>query len=116
MANEENLKPFKKGQSGNPKGREKGSRNRSTIAKHWLEMEEMAKNPITGVKERMQQQDIMTLALIKKARSGDVQAYKELMDSSFGKALQKTENLNVDMTALTKKEIDQAGKKLDSEY
>ena len=37
MANEENLIPYKKGQSGNPNGRPKGSKNRSTIAKKWLQ-------------------------------------------------------------------------------
>ena len=31
MSNNHNLKPFKKGQSGNPKGRPKGAKNRSTI-------------------------------------------------------------------------------------
>jgi hypothetical protein len=30
----------------------------------------------------------MTLALIKKAREGDVMAYRELMDSAHGKAQQ----------------------------
>ena len=33
MANNQNLKPFKKGISGNPKGRKKGVKNRSTIIK-----------------------------------------------------------------------------------
>ena len=33
MANNNNLKPFKKGVSGNPKGRTKGVRNRATIIK-----------------------------------------------------------------------------------
>jgi hypothetical protein len=93
MPNPENLegKGFKKGQSGNPKGRPKGSRNRSTLAKQWLEVNQKVKNPITGEQETLEQQDIMTLALIKKARSGDVAAYKELMDSAYGKALQKTD-------------------------
>lgn len=78
---------FKKGQSGNPKGRPKGTRNRSTVAKEWLEVAEKFKNPITGKAEHLEQQDIITLALIKKARSGDVSAYRELMDSAYGKAL-----------------------------
>ena len=45
MANDENIKPFefKKGQSGNPAGRPKGSKNRSTIAKKWLETMEKFK-------------------------------------------------------------------------
>lgn len=84
---EANLKPFKKGESGNPEGRPKGIRNRSTIAKYWLETSQTLRNPITGVVEELSQGDIMTLALIKEARSGNVRAYKELMDSAFGKAL-----------------------------
>ena len=91
MAKEDNLKPFKKGESGNPNGRPKGARNRSTIAKQWLEVGQKVKNPITGENQTLEQQDIMTLALIKKARDGDVTAYKELMDSAYGKALQKTD-------------------------
>jgi len=36
MAKEDNLKPaWDKGESGNPNGRPKGSKNRSTIARQW---------------------------------------------------------------------------------
>lgn len=87
----DNLKPFEKGESGNPNGRPKGTRNRSTIAKQWLEVSQKIKNPITGKEENLEQQDIMTLALIKKARNGDVSAYKELMDSAYGKIMQPTD-------------------------
>jgi hypothetical protein len=80
-----NNKPFKKGQSGNPNGRPKGRRNRATLVREWLEVSQKVKNPISGVIEELEQQDIMTLALIKKAREGDVQAYRELMDSAHGK-------------------------------
>lgn len=105
---------FKKGQSGNPNGRPKGSRNRSTVAKQWLEVIQDVKNPITGKTEGLEQQDIMTLALIKKARNGDVSAYKELMDSAYGKALQKTENTNLDVTPLTDDEIKTISDKLEN--
>ena len=88
MANEDNIKKheFKKGQSGNPKGRPKGSLNRSTIARRWLETLENTKNPITGEYMDLSQEDIGTLALIKKMRGGDVSAYKALMDSGYGTA------------------------------
>lgn len=89
MANEENLIPYKKGQSGNPNGRPKGSKNRSTIAKKWLGVEQDLKNPLTGDKETMSQEDLMTLALIKKAREGDTQAYQKLLDSAYGAPLQQ---------------------------
>ena len=86
MAKQDNLKPqWQKGQSGNPKGRPKGSLNRSTIAKKWLEVNEKIKNPITGDSEVLSQEDAITLALINKARKGDVNAYRALLDSGYGK-------------------------------
>jgi hypothetical protein len=92
MANEENLKPaWQKGESGNPKGKPKGAKNRSTIAKYWLEVNQKLKNPLTNQEETMSQEDLMTLALIKKAREGDVAAYKALMDSGYGAPLQQIE-------------------------
>jgi hypothetical protein len=87
----EDLIPFKKGESGNPAGRPKGSKNRSTIARQWLEVNQNLKNPITGENETMSQEDLMTLALIKKAREGDVNAYKALMDSGYGAPVQQIE-------------------------
>ena len=103
----ENLKPQKAGEpSHNPNGRPKGVRNRSTIVREWLEAMESVKNPITGLNEKLSQYDIITLALIKKARNGDVQAFKELMDSSFGKIPDKvlSESINVIETQLNPEE------------
>ena len=91
-----NLKPFEKGESGNPNGRPKGSKNRSTIARQWLEVNQNLKNPLTGETETMSQEDLMTLALIKKAREGDVAAYKDLMDSGYGAPLQQIEQTNIE--------------------
>jgi hypothetical protein len=91
MANEENLIPAKKGEVRNPNGRPKGAKNRSTIARQWLEVNQSLKNPLTGEQETMSQEDLMTLALIKKAREGDVAAYKALMDSGYGAPLQQVE-------------------------
>jgi hypothetical protein len=92
MANIENLKPFEKGSVPNPNGRPKGSKNRSTIARKWLETIQSAKNPITGEDEKLSQEDLMTLALLKKARNGDVAAYKQLMDSGYGMPTQQIEH------------------------
>lgn len=98
---------FKKGQSGNPNGRPKGRKNRSTIARHWLEINQKLKNPITGDSETMSQEDLMTLALIKKAREGDVTAYKALMDSGYGAPVQQIDQqqTNLDFSDLTTEEI-----------
>lgn len=91
MANEKNLIPAKKGEVRNPNGRPKGALNRSTVARKWLEVNQSLKNPLTGENETMSQEDLMTLALIKKAREGDVSAYKALMDSGYGQPLQQIE-------------------------
>ena len=83
--NPQNLKPFKKGESGNPNGRPKGVRDRSTIVKYWLEAKQDFNNPLTGEKEILEQQDIITLSLIIEAKCGNVQAFNALMDSAHGK-------------------------------
>jgi hypothetical protein len=98
------LKPFEQGESGNPNGRPKGSRNRSTIARQWLEVNQNLKNPLTGENETMSQEDLMTLALIKKARDGDVNAYKALMDSGYG-APNQTTDTNVSISNFDIKEL-----------
>ena len=96
MANEQNLIPYQKGQSGNPKGRPKGSKDRSTIAKKWLQVEQDLKNPLTSEIETMSQEDLMTLALIKKAREGDATAYQKLLDSAYGAPVQQIEQTNIE--------------------
>lgn len=87
----EELNQFKEGQSGNPSGRPKGSRNRSTIVREILELLEKSKHPITGKEENLTQEEIMTLAVLNKARKGDVKAYQALMDSGYGAPKQQTE-------------------------
>ncbi len=90
-----------------PNGRPKGSKNRSTIARHWLQVNQNLKNPLTGENETMSQEDLMTLALIKKAREGDVNAYKALMDSGYGAPVQQIEqtNTDIDLSGLTTDEL-----------
>jgi hypothetical protein len=108
MPKEDNLKPaWNKGESGNPNGRPKGVKNRSTIARHWLEVNQNLKNPLTGENETMSQEDLMTLALIKKAREGDVAAYKALMDSGYGAPVQQVEQkqTNIDLSHLSTDDI-----------
>lgn len=96
MPNPENIEPHKypKGVSGNPAGRPKGAKNRSTTARRWLEVDQKAKNPLTGVEEIMSQEDLITLAQIKRARQGDVNAYKALMDSAYNMPKQTIDQNN----------------------
>lgn len=97
MAGFKDIEPrWEKGESGNPNGRPKGTRNRASIVREWLEVQQEIKNPITGVTEKLEQQDIITLAQIKKAREGDTAAFKELMDSAHGKAVQSFEHTGKD--------------------
>lgn len=107
MANNQNLKNFKKGQSGNPKGRPKGSRNRSTIAKYWLGIEQKIKNPLTKEDEQLSQEDQITLSQIQKAKEGDVASYRALMDSTYGSPVQQIEQTqeNYDFTNLSKEDV-----------
>lgn len=72
-----NLKSWKKGQSGNPKGKPKGTRNRSTIVRELLEAK--------ATDGDGQVVDQVIRALIAKAMRGDVAAVRELMDSAYGK-------------------------------
>tara|TARA_R110002012_G_scaffold314634_1_gene527565 strand:- start:1660 stop:1998 length:339 start_codon:yes stop_codon:yes gene_type:complete len=84
MAKEDNLKMFSSTYQPKKNGRPKGSLNRATIAKRWLNTLENVKNPMNGEMQFLTQEDIMTLSLVRKARNGDVQAYKALMDSAYG--------------------------------
>lgn len=79
----DNLNPFKKGESGNPAGRPKGAKNRSTIVRELLELNE---NELK-----------MHLAQIKKAiEKEDTNAYKAVLDSAYGAPKQTTDtNLSV---------------------
>jgi hypothetical protein len=107
MANKDIEPRWEKGESGNPNGRPKGAKNRSTIARKWLEVNQSLKNPLTGENETMSQEDLMTLALIKKARDGDTNAYKALMDSGYGAPVQQIEQTNteIDLSNLTTDEL-----------
>jgi len=111
MPNANNIESHKfiKGQSGNPSGRPKGSKNRATIARFWLDVEQNLKNPLTNSDELLTQEDLMTLAQIKKAREGDTSAYRALMDSTYGAPVQQVEQTqtNYDFSSLTADEVRQ---------
>ena len=70
-----NLRLATVGEVRNPKGKPKGTKNRSTLYREWLEM---------GSHEA----DVMK-ALITKAADGDVSAIKEIFDGAYGKLTDK---------------------------
>lgn len=86
MGNPENLKG--KGFDNHPeninkKGRIVGSKNRSTILKELLEQ--------SGNEQKVNQ------AIIDKAMGGDVRAFQEIMDTIYGKIIDKKEVETVDV-------------------
>lgn len=86
------LNTTKGGPSPNPKGKPKGTLSAKTIIRKWLESHEKIKNPLTNQDETVTILDSMTLALIAKARKGDVAAFNALLDRTEGKPIQGIEN------------------------
>lgn len=88
----ENLIVYEKGQSGNPNGRPKGSKNRKALAKKWMTMLETVTNPITKETEQLSQEDLCFLSMIAAARfKKDTKAFELIMDARFGKVADKKE-------------------------
>ena len=91
MAKEDNLTPWKPGQSGNPAGKPKGTEHSSTRLKRLLEAVGKMKNPLTGQMEEFSGLEMMDAAIIARAMKGDVGAYREILDRLEGKVPAKTE-------------------------
>ena len=95
-----NLKPFAKGQSGNPFGMAQGTKHRGTILQKWVELETKFGNlnpkgekifEELGTNIKITVEDEIALALIKEARLGSVAAIREINDTLYGKMEIKTE-------------------------
>ena len=93
MANNNNLKPFKKGVSGNPKGRKKGVRNRSSILENIFNSISVLndydfnqlQSKFPHITNDMSIEYLMTLVQVNNAIfKGDLRAYKVLNDSLYG--------------------------------
>ena len=91
MANEQNVKPFPKGVSGNPAGKPKGTEHSKTRLKRLLDLVQKKKNPITGQEEEFTVLELMDMQMIAKALRGDQRAYQEVIDRLEGKPKQSTE-------------------------
>jgi hypothetical protein len=83
-----NLRPATAGEVRNPLGRPVGSRHRSTIAKEWLQAVGKSEDGL-----QLPYEDLITLAAIKKAMTGDVAAYNALNDNAYGKLTDKKEHI-----------------------
>lgn len=91
-----NLKPFKKGESGNPDGKPLGARNRSTTLRPIVEMIAEFVNPITKAKEPMMVETRMDYAIIGEAMKGNVRAWEAVKDTLYGKIANKEEHSGPD--------------------
>ena len=88
-----NIKSWTKGQSGNPKGKPKGAKNRSTIIKEILSL--MVKKVDADGKAVWQSKEyLMVEALVNKAiDKGDVNAFNAIYNNLYGN-LKDTVDLN----------------------
>jgi len=81
-----NLKPWKRGQSGNPAGRKLGSKNVSTIVRKLLEQDAeggiLSSSNLTDLTngQPTSYAQAMALAMIRKALEGDVRAVRWLSE------------------------------------
>jgi len=79
-----NLIPYKKGQSGNPKGRRKGQRDYRTL--FWIALDHIANTQgITGE----QVEEALHAAGIVKAIKGDFYFYQEIANRVYGKPMDR---------------------------
>jgi hypothetical protein len=93
----ENLNKFTKGKSGNPSGRRKGSKNRATLLKKYLNVAGEFRNPVLHPDrdslevENLTPHEVMVLAQIRRAMNGNLSSYVEIQDTLFGKLADKVE-------------------------
>jgi hypothetical protein len=98
MPNPENIEPYKFTSERQParRGRPKGSRNRSTVVRKWLETS-LEITGLDGRRKRGRVVDAIVLRLIRKAIvDGNVAAARELLDSAYGRAPETIEHTGKD--------------------
>ncbi|WP_020594590.1 DUF5681 domain-containing protein [Spirosoma panaciterrae] len=76
---------FQKGQSGNPKGRPKGSKSKAKMIRRCLGVSTKVDHSVKGEQISLSVEELITLAIIAKAIEGDTKAYRAIMDSAYGK-------------------------------
>lgn len=108
MPNPENIEKhkFKKGQTGNPNGRPKGSLR---------DIKDVLKDLLSQEKNQQQLIDGLMSVVINKALKGDLKAVDMLLSYTYGKPTQKTEiigeiettNKNIDLRKLSLEELEE---------
>src|SRR5215472_17796807 len=96
MGNPATLRPKPFTSEHQPKKRRgrKGIPNRKTVLQKWLTTKLSVRNPTTGEQQKGTVEDEIILALISKARRGDVAAIREILDTMYGKLSNVNFNLS----------------------
>ena len=100
MKGHENIIPPKKGEVRNPKGRGKGHLNVKTRMLKLFKVVVEQQNPLTGNEEKFTVAEMLDMAIVGKALSGDVPAYREIMDRVEGKVTTSIEVENINPTTV----------------
>ena len=82
------LKSYKKGVSGNPSGRPKGSLSLKERMAKFLEIDIQVKMPNGSIQSQTMMDSIL-LSLLAQAQKGNLVAIKEVLDRNFGKEPEK---------------------------
>lgn len=93
---------FTKDRQPEGRGRPLGVKNRSTILSKWLSTNLELVHPITKEKQKGTVEDEVILALVTKARKGDVTAIRECLDTMYGKIKEQHELTGGDGESLLK--------------
>lgn len=104
MANNENLRPFKKGQSGNPNGRPKGAKSSETLLREAIvafaskkDLKSLGIDPSSNFDPRLAIFGKLAQNMYTAEKDSDSNsAAKELMDRGYGKSPQQVDNISSD--------------------
>lgn len=114
MANEQNLIPFKKGQSGNPNGRPKGSKAFKTILNDYLSRNISIKDPTTKESTLVEVREALMIKLIGHGMNGSLHAIKEIRDMVDGPIKQSIEIEDKNIERPIAERVDEIIKRIDS--
>lgn len=92
MANEQNLKPWKPGTSGNPSGKPKGTKHLSSWIQEMMEDDKFMHKLANGKNKKEVPVKAIIAALITKALEGDMKAFELLARYGYGTRIDLTSN------------------------
>jgi len=93
--NDENLKPFPKGQSGNPNGR----------PKKLPKIDDLLQDILGSQEDKDSEAHAILSSLVQQAKKGNVKAAEILLDRAYGKAQLKIDHSSTDGTMTPKTTI-----------